>query len=225
MTGRLEIVTPLGVAAVRIACGGASSAETAGSSRSLGVTTSWWWENLGGLAVEIIVTPYPAIAGQCWGFVWTLTALQDSPDAHIQVQHVGPVEGDPYPDEDLVALEFEADGHVVCVGGPDEMALENEAGDLDLPASWRWPRPDGSTGLKLRVNSRTIDWWLPGLLAGESVQHHIAVAWAPSGGTPELDDPALLAVDAATTFILGPMLEHDDPTVAPWLAILERTRE
>lgn len=206
MAGLPRVVTPLGVVEIDIECSGGSTDKIAGASMRLGAATNWWWPDVGGLAVDVVVTPFPSCAEEAWGAVWTLTALRDSVDVRLTARLVGSEEGDPDGDEDLVSLEFEADGHVVCIGGPDSVALARDGSDLDLPVLWGWPRADGSVGPDCRVGGRSIQWWLPALLAGESVQHHVAVTWSPSGGTPEFEDPAWLACDAVTHLVLGPTL-------------------
>jgi hypothetical protein len=191
-----RIGTPLGPLALSLTCGGVPlGMPSAASVLASGARTARW-DDLGGLTVDALVVPYTwesELLGHprctCWGIEWRLHARADTGPVQVTAQLSGYDEGVPGGGWHVATTEFEDDGHVLAIGGPQCDAVEDELDAGMHAASWR-DQFDGSTQYGARSTSRGLTWLLPGLRAGESAATHVAVGWTAAGPEKAVDSAA-----------------------------------
>ncbi|HWH28212.1 MAG TPA: hypothetical protein VNU26_04485, partial [Mycobacteriales bacterium] len=121
-----SIETPLGQLLLRLRCGDISTDEASRDTDD--GRRRWIWSDVGGVRVELLVTPFPwpadgatgRLSGSV-GAVWRWTALRDT--EYVTIEATMPGHGSPNNGECLEALEFESSDWVLDVGGPDDDCL------------------------------------------------------------------------------------------------------
>lgn len=195
--------TPLGTLALRLRCGSQTTDSVVGAISAVGPYADLWrWPELSGLRVELVLTgfrwpdgPSELAVDAAFGAVWTWTAVRDC-DV-VLIEATLPHDGSPANGECLEAREFETPEWVVAVGGPDDDCLGHEVETGRQPASWRgllrpdcWDTDYGAVDR----GPGTLAWLFPGLRAGETAVHHVAVAWKRNPGDEQQDVAPWLAV-------------------------------
>ncbi|MFN2419632.1 MAG: hypothetical protein ABR593_12070 [Candidatus Limnocylindria bacterium] len=113
-----------------------------------------------------------------WGVEWRFFApVTTRPILLAAVMPDGGLRGDMENGEKFTAMQFSTHQWELAVGGPDEVALAEQAEAGLQPASWRdlsFPPEDVTRG-------RGVAWSLPPMVAGEVARMHIAVSWCQAG--------------------------------------------
>lgn len=191
----------------------ASASELSGGARALA------WPDVGGLAVDVLVTRpllyvHPSSRADFPETLWCavelrLRALTDTGGVHVAARIADDaVPGERSSGENLVAVQISTPEWELAIGGPDEEALLAQAEADGQPASWTAEPPRGSgwgawataSTTPGRRISRGLTWDLPALRATESTRLHVAVAWCRAGH-PGSGDAPWFAVDVTSADI------------------------